>query len=92
MKLPSVFANNISKQINNNVDYFRSDKDNSVVELSGLIKLFDRNGFGDRINVDIKTKKGTRLEKLVLCKNNYFVNIDNERIYFDEILDYKIKK
>ena len=55
-------------------------------------RLFDRNGFVDRLVVEIKTKEGWSLEKLVLLKNDYFVNVDNKKIYFDEILDYKIKK
>ncbi|MBR6820864.1 MAG: hypothetical protein IKM55_01420 [Bacilli bacterium] len=91
MKLPSVYANVVGKQINNNSNYYRS-RDDVSVDLSNLKALFDRNGFGDRINVEIKTSDGVRLEKLVLCKNNYFVTIDNRKIYFDSILEYKIKK
>lgn len=91
MKLPSVYANKIDKTINNNHEYYRS-RDISNVDLSKLRVLFDRNGFGDRIGVEIKTKDGTKNEKLVLCKYNYFVTIDNKKIYFDDIIDYKIKK
>ena len=91
MKLPSVYANSIDKQLNNNNDYFRS-RDREVVDLVKLKSLFDRNGFGDRIGVEIKTKDGTNFEKLVLCKNNYFITIDNRKIYFEDIIDYKIKK
>ena len=91
MKLPSVYANKIDKEIRNNCDYFRSQED-MIVDLSSLKSLFDRNGFSDRVNVEIRTKHGSSLEKLVLCKYNYFVNIDNKRIYFDDIIDYKIKK
>ena len=91
MSLPNVYANPIEKQLNNNSNYFRST-DNVTVDLYNLKVLFDRNGFGDRINVEIKSREGLRTEKLVLCKNDYFVTIDNRKIYFDDIIDYKIKK
>jgi hypothetical protein len=91
MKLPSVYANIIDKQLNNNTDYFRS-RDDRMVDLTKLKSLFDRNGFGDRIGVEIKTKNGSSFEKLVLCKYNYFVTIDNKKIFFDDIVEYKIKK
>ena len=91
MKLPSVYANIIDRQLNNNTDYFRS-RDDRMVDLTKLKSLFDRNGFGDRIGVEIKTKNGSSFEKLVLCKYNYFVTIDNKKIFFDDIVEYKIKK
>lgn len=91
MELPKVYANKIDKNFDNNNDYFRS-RDDEMVDLAKLRALFDRNGFGDRISVEIKTNGGWNLEKLVLLKNNYFVNINNKKIYFDDILDYKIKK
>ena len=91
MKLPSVYANKIDKDIRNNSDYFRS-RDDIQCDLTKLKALFDRRGFGDRIPVEIKTKEKTSFEKLVLCKYNYFITIDNRKIYFDDIIDYKIKK
>ena len=92
MKLPKVYANKIEKKISNNSSYYRSDNNKVVVDLYNIRRLFDRNGFVDRLVVDIKTKDGWSLEKLVLLKNDYFVNVENKKIYFDEILDYKIKK
>ena len=91
MKLPKVYANKIEKNSNNS-SYYRSDNNKVVVDLYNIRRLFDRNGFVDRLVVDIKTKNGWSLEKLVLLKNDYFVNVENKKIYFDEILDYKIKK
>ncbi len=92
MKLPKVYANKIEKNFSNNSSYYRSDNNKVVVDLYNIRRLFDRNGFVDRLVVDIKTKNGWNLEKLVLLKNDYFVNVENKKIYFDEILDYKIKK
>lgn len=92
MKLPKVYANKIEKKFSNNSSYYRSDNNKVVVDLYNIRRCFDRNGFVDRLVVDIKTKNGWSLEKLVLLKNDYFVNVENKKIYFDEILDYKIKK
>lgn len=91
MILPRVYANRIDKEINNNSEYYRGYEEKKV-DLTSLKSLFDRRGFGDRISVEIRTKYGKFDEKLVLCRNNYFVNIDNKKIYFDDIIDYQIKK
>lgn len=91
MKLPRVYANRIDKEINNNAEYYRGYEE-KMVDLTYLKSLFDSNGFGDRISVEISTKYGKSVEKLILCKNNYFVNIDNKKIYFDDIVGYQIKK
>lgn len=91
MELPKVYANMIDKKINNNVNLYRSDN-KSAVDLYKLRNLFDRNGFVDRVEVDIKGKDGWSSEKLVLMKSDYFININNKKIFFDDIVDYKIKK
>lgn len=91
MELPKVYANMIDKKINNNVNFYRSDN-KSAVDLYKLRNLFDRNGFVDRVEVDIKGKDGWSSEKLVLMKSDYFININNKKIFFDDIVDYKIKK
>ena len=91
MKLPKVFANKVDKNFDNNIDLYRSDN-KSKVDLHKLRSLFDRNGFLDRGAVEIKTSEGWKLEKLVLLKSNYFVTDDNKKLYFDDIIDYKIKK
>lgn len=91
MKLPKVYANKIEKNFSNNSNYYRSD-DKVNVDLYDIRRLFDRNGFVDRLIVEIKTKDGWKVEKFVLLKNDYFVTVENKKIYFDEILDYKIKK
>lgn len=93
MKLPSVFANKIDKVIKNNEDYFHGDRNvvKKKVDLNNLSKKFDQNGYVNKLSVLIKTKNGSKLEKLILKKNDYFVNINNEKIFFDDILDYEIK-
>ncbi len=91
MKLPSVYANKIDKDIKNNTDVVHSER-KVTKDLGALKKEFDNNGYVNRLKVYLKTKDGSKEEKLVLCKDNYFVTINNEKIYFDDILDYEIKK
>lgn len=92
MKLPSVFANKIDKEIKNNEDYFHAERNIKTKSLKELKSKFDSNGYYNKLNVTIKTKDKTSNEKLILCKDNYFININNQKIYFDDILDYEIKK
>lgn len=91
MKLPSVYANKIDKVIKNNTEFYRGDREVRK-DLRELKACFDNRGYANRLVVEIETKDGNRLEKLVLCKNNYFVNINNEKIYFEDIVNYTIKK
>ena len=76
MKLPSVYANKIDKVIKNNTEYYRGDKEIKK-DLRELKNCFDSRGYANRLVVDIETLNGVRTEKLILCKNNYFININN---------------
>ncbi len=92
MKLPSVYANKIDKPINNNALLFRGDRDVKRKDLGELKRCFDSKGYANRLSVIIETKDAKQLEKLVLCMRDYFVNIDNKKIYFEDIINYEIKK
>ena len=91
MGLPGVYANKIDKKICNNCDCYVS-RNNNKKDLLELKSLFDINGFGDRIKVEIETKEGVSLEKLVLRKKDCFVTLDNRKIMYSDIINYKIKK
>ena len=91
MGLPGVYANKIDKKICNNCDCYVS-RNNNKKDLLELKSLFDINGFGDRIKVEIETKEGVSLEKLVLRKKDCFVTLDNKKIMYSDIINYKIKK
>lgn len=92
MRLPSVFANKIDKDLKNNTDYYRGDV-HKKRDLQDLKLLFDNNGYANRINVILTLKSGDKINtKLVLCKRNCFVTLNNQQILFDEIIDYEIKK
>lgn len=92
MKLPSVFANKIEKNIKNNVDVVHGTREVRKKDINELKSYFDNNGYANRLNVSIRTKNGVSNEKLILCKKDYFITINNERIGFDDILDFEVKK
>ncbi len=95
MKLPSVFANKIDKIIKNNEDYYHSDNEEKSISNSNVYELknyFDKNGYAHKLVVKIKTDSGEKIERLILCKNDYVINIDNKRIYFNDIKSFEIKK
>lgn len=93
MKLPSVYANKIEKDLKNNTDYYHGDRSSKVKDLRELREKFDANGYVNRLPVVIKLKDGSNLyEKLVLKKSDSFVTLNNKRIYFEDIVDYEIKK
>ena len=91
MKLPSVYANKIDKVIRNNDEYFKGDRTTTKKDSVELKKYFDRNGYANKLSVMLTLKDGKRLEKLILCKDDYVININNQRIYFKDIIDYEIK-
>lgn len=94
MKLPSVYANKIEKDIKNNSDYFYGDRNNvKVRDLRELKNEFDNKGYVNRLRVILTMKDGSkRDEKLVLLKNDGLINLSNEKIYFEDIVNYEIKK
>lgn len=89
MKLPNVFANTDIRTIDNN--------DSSCVACNGIDKsllrsYFDNDGYVNKLNVIIRTKDGYSSERLILYRDNYVVNIDNKKIYLDDIIDFQLKK
>ncbi len=89
MKLPNVFANTDIRTVDNN--------DSSCVACNGIDKsrlrsYFDNDGYVNKLNVIIRTKDGYSSERLILYRDNYVVNIDNKKIYLDDIIDFQLKK
>ena len=94
MKLPSVYANRIDKKINNNDEYYRNNvrDEVEVKDLNVLKRYFDKNGYANKLVVKLYYRDNKNsVEKLILCRDDYFVNIDNKRIYFKDIVNYEIK-
>lgn len=93
MSLPGVFANKIDKVIKNNDDYYHEDR-NKIInrDVRELSRYFDRSGYTDRLVVKLDYKDGkSKIEKLVLFKGDYFVNIDNNKIYLKDIINFEIQ-
>lgn len=94
MSLPSVYANKIEKPIKNNTEVFHQERGVKIQKKnpSDLKKYFDRNGYANKLVVLIKTENGERLEKLILYKDTYVINIHNEHIPLSSILDFEVKE
>lgn len=93
MNLPGVFANKIDKIIKNNDDYYHEDK-KSIVKRDAreLSRYFDRNGYTDRLMVKFFYENNKNsIEKLVLYKGDYFVNIDNKKIYLNDVINFEVQ-
>lgn len=94
MELPSVYANKIDKSINNNDDVYRSDNSKKMEfrDARELIRFFDRSGYTDRLGVKLFYSDNTdSVEKLILFRNDYFVNIDNKKIYLKDIINFELQ-
>ena len=94
MKLPNVYANKIDKKINNNDEFYYNNV-REVIEnrdLKELKRYFDKNGYANKLVVKLYYKDNNNsVEKLILNRDDYFVNIDNKRIYHKDIINYEIK-
>ena len=92
MKLPSVYANKIDKDIRNNDEVFRNDGNVKRRDVRELIRFFDRSGYAERLNVKLVYKdNSSSVERLVLYKNNYFINLDNKKISLSDVIDFEIQ-
>lgn len=92
MKLPSVYANKIDKNIRNNDEVFRNDSNVKRRDVRELIRYFDRSGYAERLNVKlVYNDNSSSVERLVLYKNNYFVNLDNKKINLSDVIDFEIQ-
>ncbi len=94
-KLPNVFANEITKKINNTQELYygpldRSAKSYSLNEILRKInEIFASTSHVYKSNVIIYTNNG-ELEKTIVGKTgNYLITIDGEKIDINEILDIK---
>ena len=92
MELPSVFANKIDKVISNNDVMYRDDSNKKRKDVRELIRYFDRKGYSDRLRVKLLFEDNHEsVERLVLFKGDYFVNIDNKKIYLKDVIDYEVQ-
>lgn len=90
-KLPSVFANKIDKDLKNNDEFYRGSEEVKKKDIRDIKKYFDHNGYANKLKVKLVTKSGSSHEKIILYRDTYLVNINNEKINFEDIVDYEIE-
>ena len=92
-KLPSVFANKITKKINNNETCYVSNSGKIEFNKNDVNKkindIFNSSNYIYRANVLITLKSGEVTKKIIGKNNNALITIDNELIPIDDIIDIK---
>ena len=104
-KLPSIFANSISKKIDNNDEYsYNKTEDRSIDDINKnkiniepnisqkIKKVFSSTNYVYKADVKITTKDGVLTKKIVGRNNKSLITIDNEIIPIDSILDIELSK
>ena len=100
--LPSVYANEIDKKIDNNekVSYSKeSEKEETTVKKEfsqaeirkKLNSIFNSPNYIYKADVDIKLKSGHVTKRIIGMNRNHLITIDNELILIDDILDINYK-
>ena len=96
-KLPGIFSNKIDKKLNNNEEYYVSNRDYNKKELkvedvkNKINEIFKSKDFIYRAFVTITLKDKEIDKKIIAIKDNCLLTIDGEYIKIDDILDIKIK-
>ena len=96
-KLPSVFKNTLSKDINNNDRVYTTfqSKDIEVNETQGLNVLqkinliFNSSNYVYKANVDIKLKDKIITKQIIGKNKTHLITKENELIPISDILDIK---
>lgn len=105
-KLPSIFANKINKNIDNNKKVYYSDlEENKIDEKLNknflkpqlninqkINKIFNSPKYVYKADVTIKLKDKTINKKIIGKNNNNIITIDNELIPISDIEDIDFKK
>jgi len=101
-KLPNIFANKIEKPIGNNEAYAYADKreieeseqlpEKKVDVFKELNKIFDSPHYVYKMDVEIKTKDGKKVKRLIGRNKTHIITMENEQIPISDILDIKEKK
>jgi len=93
---PKVFANEITKKIDNSQEFAtvdeRNEKPLTKMELDKKISnIFKSDKYIYKIKVNVVTNTGTKELTLVGKNNLGLITIDNELIKYDTILDIYLK-
>lgn len=104
-KLPKVFANKIDKNLDNNKSVFYSNKENlDVVDDSSrslntaininqkINSIFSSPKYVYKADVNITTKDGVVLKRVIGKNNTHLITIDNELIPISNIIDIEFSE
>lgn len=104
-KLPKVFANKIDKNLDNNKSVFYSDKEdldvvdsssrnsNKVININQKINsIFSSPKYVYKADVNITTKDGVALKRVVGKNSTHLITIDNELIPISNIIDIEFSE
>ena len=92
-KLPKVFANPINKDLNNNVELFRSDKkveikSSNLKDINKKInQIFGSNSHIYKSKVKITLKDGEIVTDIVGSTNTNLLTLDGKLIKISDIID-----
>lgn len=96
-KLPNVFHNKITKNINNNdnVYYGKGEREEkiSIVDIKQKInEIFASPNYVYKANVEITLKDKTVTKRMIGRNKDYLITMDNELIPIDSIINIKTLK
>lgn len=92
-KLPSIYKNNINKNISNNKTScnINLNRTNKTVQ-DEINDIFNGFGYSYNIPLEIITTQKTYNTSLIAKVNNYVVTTNNDVILIDDIIEIKKKK
>ncbi len=92
-KLPKIYKNEITKNINNNKEYcYLKNQEETTQSIEDKIaSIFNGMGYSYNIPVTIKTKDREYQTSLVAKTKTNLITLDNDTIKIDDIISLDIK-
>lgn len=102
MEKPSIYKNPINHPVRNNEEVFRIGQDEKELKDEVKNKLFGKDikqkinsifnspNYIYKADVEIQTKNGSVIKKVIGTQGEILITMDNETIPFSEIIDIKI--
>lgn len=97
-KLPGIFANKITKKLNNNKDFYYSKEDKEEIVTKNkkdknvnqkIKELFKANDYVYKVDAEITYDNKTVTKKIIGYNSKNLITYDNELIPIDKITDIR---
>lgn len=94
-ELPKIFVNPINKDIKNQRDLFygKQNETRNALSRNDIIikinKLLSSRNYIYKKKLELETKNGIKIKEIIGKTNNFLLTIDNEKIYYDDIINVK---